>query len=220
MGNGSRRTCSIAGCSGLHVAHGWCSRHYYRWRTAGDPEAPPLVERRGEQCTVEGCSAPVHAKRRCDRHYREAEHLPKCSIEDCERRASVKGLCAGHYSRWYRHGDPLAGRASKVQRVKGTPGRRSRNTGGYIVVHFPEHPNAHPSSGYVAEHVMVMVEKLGRSLRKGETVHHKNGVRDDNQPENLELWRRQPAGQRVTDLVAWAEELLRIYGEEVKRGVL
>jgi site-specific DNA-cytosine methylase len=37
--------------------------------------------------------------------------------------------------------------------------------------------------------------------------------RDDNRPENLELWAsRQPRGQRVTDLVAWAKEILEIYG--------
>lgn len=99
-----------------------------------------------------------------------------------------------HYHRVVRYGQP------------GPVGRKAPkgSKSGYILVY-------RDSKQYL-EHRLVMERMLGRPLRRGEEVHHKNGVRDDNRPENLELWSRsQPAGQRVSDKVAWAIELLQQY---------
>ncbi len=69
--------------------------------------------------------------------------------------------------------------------MRDRPGKYKTNKG-YILVRKPEHPNA-GRHGYVMEHRLVMEESLGRILTRKEIVHHKNGVKDDNRLENLEL---------------------------------
>lgn len=65
----------------------------------------------------------------------------------------------------------------------------------------------------VYEHRVVMEKIIGRPLRSEETVHHRDGNRSNNEPENLELWSsRHGKGQRIEDKIAFAKSLLEDYG--------
>ena len=79
---------------------------------------------------------------------------------------------------------------------------------GYVSIKVPVGtPGAFKAAGrttnrWMLEHRYVVQQQLGRPLESHERVHHKNGVRDDNRAENLELWkgkRDQPSGVRQSD---------------------
>lgn len=161
-------------------------------------------------CTARGCTNKRQpTSRRCKRHAVSRNHKA-CSFDGCDRRAVGLGYCNGHYAQHYQ-GKPL------------TPLRKRRPYGqnwtvnhhGYIIVKDPEHPAA-KKNGYVLQHRLVMEKELGRYLEPHETVHHKNGDRKDNRPENLELWsNRHPKGARTEDQVEWAKQVLQDYAPEL-----
>lgn len=66
---------------------------------------------------------------------------------------------------------------------------------GYVAIWMPQHPCA-TDAGYVMEHRLVMEKHIGRYLTKEEVVHHKNGIRNDNRIENLELFTNSGEHQR------------------------
>src|SRR3990167_3386767 len=76
--------------------------------------------------------------------------------------------------------------------------KKMRN--GYVLIRVPGLKNGTHQS-FVQEHRFVMEKILGRKLLLTEEVHHKNGQKDDNRPENLELWTlaHHPKGIRLSD---------------------
>jgi hypothetical protein len=204
-----KQLCVVDDCNTPRKYKTWCPKHYLLLR--------------GISCSIEGCNTHVKGRGWCEKHYDrwrahgdplKTTYLPPdtpCSIDGCDKLARRRGWCNAHYTRWYKHGDPL--KLLTVPREPGKPGLARTNRDGYVLRRFPEHPNS-TADGQLLEHVMVMSSMIGRPLCKDETVHHKNGVRNDNRPENLELWSSsQPPGQRVEDKLAWAYEMIKRYAE-------
>src|SRR4051812_45908487 len=101
---------------------------------------------------------------------------PTCSVSGCSKPMRGLGYCGTHYARFKKHGDPGGVELKRAPDGSGTTCKRS----GY---RYAPH-----KAGEVArlEQRVVMEQLLGRKLLRTERVHHKNGVRDDNRPENLE----------------------------------
>lgn len=77
-------------------------------------------------------------------------------------------------------------KGSNGEMNKSWKGGRYKDYWGYVFIYAPYHPKA-MNGGYVREHRLVMEKFLGRYLEDNEVVHHKNGIKDDNRLENLEV---------------------------------
>jgi hypothetical protein len=74
---------------------------------------------------------------------------------------------------------------------KNSPGRKPVPVGsthikaGYVMIKVAE------PSDWQLEHRYIMAASIGRALLPTEVVHHRNEVKDDNRPENLQLFENQ-----------------------------
>lgn len=151
-----------------------------------------------------------------DRHILMEDHCPSCD-KTLKRRASRCGKkCRSCESR-----DRALTIAVTKEQNGNWKGGKTISSKGYVRIKLPSHPRCN-KSGYIYEHIVVMEKILGRLLKKEETVHHRNGIRHDNTPSNLELWARSHhSGQRVEDLINWVvinyrEEVISKLGRMVK----
>jgi hypothetical protein len=184
-----------------------------------------MSDKAPKSCEVQDCGSPHFAKGWCKHHYhanyahgdplaaqgkRERAFGAKppgatCSVEGCGKPYLAKGYCRKHYNAFRTHGDPTT-------RLRGEKGQGSL-TRGYVSVSIGGRGGTKK-----LQHRVVMEQILGRPLLPHENVHHINGVRNDNRPENLELWSSsQPPGQRVADKIRWAKEILDLYGDSEER---
>ena len=224
--------CKVDSCSQVAIAQCLCRKHYREARIAGTIQ----IKSKRAGCKVVGCTKQYCCQGYCDEHYalqrkhdgvpiRVRQHKPTAPVDRANgyRAVYVDGalvpehrhIMEVHLGRALRKGEMVVhknGNRSDNQlknlaiHIIGTGGYTTRN--GYRIIH---------KVGYdIPEHRFVMEQILGRSLLREENVHHRNGDRLDNRPENLELWsRKQPTSQRVVDKVAWAREILALYEQEM-----
>lgn len=162
------------------------------------------MNRRKAPCARCGKVRPIISYDMCNpcavRHRYDLRDEIRCPRCEQMRKPFVGELCKSCYQTTrYRPGATRRGTPEHSKRLsEATTGRqvgtkspkwkggRMTQKDGYVRV-LVKSGKANESDRYALEHRVVAEQKIGRPLHAGEVVHHINGVRDDNRPENLEV---------------------------------
>lgn len=194
------RPCNVQDCEKLSWSSGLCGTHYRQFqRGARDHDGNLLREIRAK--------LPNGAQK------------PACKIEGCEEEAYALGLCATHKSQHWLGIIDREGNALREMKRAPNQTYRTVTPKGYVRIYLPEHHRA-DMNGYTWEHIVIMEQKLGRLLLARELVHHRDGVRANNDPPNLELRTTATHEPGHTWDVALAVETLEMAEDPWDRNIL
>ncbi len=192
LGKARCKVCNTEFYIKTHTSGNYCSPEC--WYKSGDAKVLPVL-----QC--EHCDKDFHSTHKTQKYCGvECRNLGmrKPRVENC--------LACGKFIPYapFKKQTKYCSRSCAMTTVVRRNEKRNQPIGtkrisplGYMVVKV-----AKGKGGWKQEHRVIMEQVIGRKLEKHERVHHKNGIRDDNHPENLELWtvgHKDPPGIRVSD---------------------